>query len=403
MRSKRPAKKVQSHHKDVKDIVYSEEAETRGDVPFIACSNIPKGMRSKRHARITPVHPKEAEDIVRSDEVKTCSADDHTEPNLENQSSTSPCKNPESWTINGDYTEDNCENCTSNRNRTRERHCGRKLNAKNSLEYRKSQDSSRKSFVDGEVVGSSFSRTVSKKQSNKSGKLSRNIRGAEPSENKLKTKMSKPGSLSTGVESLESQDGDNIILASFVHNKSKKRGLKCTKNASRASFSSTTTVVSKQIDNQNPSGEQDGLSGGTEDLVMEENAASHRLVRKPENVNMLTGDDDDNDDMTLACLMGNKSKKWSQAATGHRACSSSKSKKGSILLPEVQCANKAIVIADGNGLSMSKLVEEQSVLHGGEAEPTNLNVEEENELLATFLRNKAKRERRKAKSHGGNC
>ncbi|KAE9588245.1 hypothetical protein Lal_00003009 [Lupinus albus] len=165
-------------------------------------------------------------------------------------------------------------------------------------------------------------------------------RGAEPSEHKRKTKMRKPGSLSACVESLD-QDGD-ITLASLLNRKPKK------------------------------------------------NIASHRQVKKQDVMI-------DDDNVTLACLMANKSKKPSEAAKGRRArCSTSKLKKGSVILPEVLCANKPTTIADGNELSLSKLVEEQPVSDGAVAEPTNINADED-DLLANFVKNKKRKQRKRAR------
>ncbi|XP_061343631.1 uncharacterized protein LOC133289658 isoform X1 [Gastrolobium bilobum] len=195
----------------------------------------------------------------------------------------------------------------------------------------------------------------------------------------------------TCIESSEIQDWDNKTLACFLRNKSKKRRFKCTKNVSPAFSPSGTTIVSKQIENQIPSGEEDGLSqscgtDGTKDLSMRQIVVYHRQVTKPEDANRSTGDDDD--DMTLACLMGNKSKKL---------------KKGSLLLREVHCGNNPTIIVDGDRPSMSKLVEEETVLHGV-AEPTNVNVEEKDyDLLASFLQNKTKRQRRRANVHKSKC
>ncbi|KAJ1392018.1 SANT/Myb domain [Sesbania bispinosa] len=199
----------------------------------------------------------------------------------------------------------------------------------------------------------------------------------------------------TGNESSEIQDTDNITLACFLKNKSKKKGFKCAKNVSLASFSSRTTIVSKLVENQTPSVEQDELSlpCGTDDetknLFIQQNGASQGQVRKPgDSTTNLTGDDDD---MTLACLMGNKAKKLNKTTKGRNAPSSSKLKKGSALRREVHGGNKPTIIADGSGPSMSKLAEEDTVLHGDVTEPTNMNVEEEDDLLASFLQNKAKK------------
>ncbi|MED6194868.1 hypothetical protein PIB30_032524 [Stylosanthes scabra] len=208
------------------------------------------------------------------------------------------------------------------------------------------------------------------------GKLSRSMKGAETSKKKRKNKMLKRESLSTGAECSGSDVEDDITLSSFVHKKLNKRGLKCNKNDSRASTFAT-EVVSKQVDNQSPSAEQDGSSQscgavGVEHLVTEQNVTSDRLLTKPENVNRLAGDDDDDDDkITLACFMGNKSKKC-KVTRGPSTLSSSKSKGASVSVPEVDCTEKA-------------------------------TAEEEDEVLATFLQNKSKGVRRKVKRKEGNC
>lgn len=213
----------------------------------------------------------------------------------------------------------------------------------------------------------------------------------------------------TRIDSSESQDLDNPTLACFLRKKSKKRQSKCTKNMSQDSFSSKTTVVSKQVENQIPSREQDGLSlscgtGGTKDLSMQKKVASGRQVRKPkganaarkpEDANNLTVDDDD-DDTTLACLLRNKSKKSIQATEGRRACSSSKLNKGAVLLLEAHYGNKPTINADGSEPSTSKFVEETD-LHAVVAEPTNTNLEEY-DLLSSFLQNKTEK-RRRPKQH----
>ncbi|XLS59078.1 hypothetical protein HN51_008833 [Arachis hypogaea] len=242
-----------------------------------------------------------------------------------------------------------------------------------------------------------------------SGKLSR-IKGAETSKNKLKNKMLKPESLSTVVECSGSQNEDNTTLSSFLHMKLNKRGLKCNKNKGGAASAFATNVVSKQVDNQSSSAEQDGLSqlcgaGGVEHLVtVQNNSASDRLLRKPENVNRLTGGEDDNEDITLDCLVGNKSKECSQVTKGPSVLSSSKSKHASVSLPEVHCTEKAAITADCTGQSTPNLVEDRSVSPSSLAEPTTaFNAEEEDELLATFMRNKSKGARRKVKRKEGNC
>ncbi|KAK7314629.1 hypothetical protein VNO77_33156 [Canavalia gladiata] len=193
----------------------------------------------------------------------------------------------------------------------------------------------------------------------------------------------------TCIGSFENQDLD-VTLACFLRNKSKKRLSKCTKNLSQASQSSRTTVVSKKVDNQIPSGDQDGLSqscgttGGTKDLFMYQNVGSNRTVGKSEDANTLMGDAED---VTLACLLRNKPKKRSQAAKG-RGAYSSKSKKGSALLHEEHCANKSTVITDN--------VEEETVLHGGVAESRDINMhKKDDELLSSFLQNRTKRQRKR--------
>ncbi|XP_004512740.1 uncharacterized protein [Cicer arietinum] len=246
----------------------------------------------------------------------------------------------------------------------------------------------------------------------------------------------------------KSQDGDNITLACFLRNKSKrvKRLSKRTKNENQTSSSSRKKIVSKQVENQIPSDDQGGFSlpcgiGGTQDLLVSKEVASSRQVKKPEDANAarksedahnLIGDDDD--DMTLNCFVRNKTNKLSQTTKRRRASSSSKSKKGTILLH----GNKPTLISDGSEPSLSKVVEEETVLHGGvaesepinmnvvedktilhgsvaEAEPTNINVveeesvlhngvagaeptnihvEEEDDLLLSFLQNKTRRRKR---------
>ncbi|XP_027357663.1 uncharacterized protein LOC113866986 isoform X2 [Abrus precatorius] len=215
---------------------------------------------------------------------------------------------------------------------------------------------------------------------------------------KVKTCVESSESQSTSNESSENQDWDNVTLACFIQNKSKKKLSKCTKTLSQASLSPRTTVVFKEADNQIPSGEQVGLSqsfdttDGTKDLFVQQNVGSDRRVGKPEDANTLTGDEDD---PPLVSLMGNKPKKRSQAAKGRGAFSSSKLKKGSALPCDEHCANKPIIIiSDDGGPSMSKHVEEETVLHGGVAEHTN-NMEEKDEILSSFLQNRTQRQRKR--------
>ena len=221
--------------------------------------------------------------------------------------------------------------------------------------------------------------------------------------------MLKPESLSTVVECSGSQNEDNTTLSSFLHMKLNKRGLKCNKNKGGAASAFATNVVSKQVDNQSSSAEQDGLSqlcgaGGVEHLVtVQNNSASDRLLRKPENVNRLTGGEDDNEDITLDCLVGNKSKECSQVTKGPSVLSSSKSKHASVSLPEVHCTEKAAITADCTGQLTPNLVDDRSVSPSSLAEPTTTFNAEEDELLATFLQNKSKGARRKVKRKEGNC
>ncbi|TKY44778.1 Myb protein L [Spatholobus suberectus] len=221
---------------------------------------------------------------------------------------------------------------------------------------------------------------------------------------KVKTCIESSESQSTCIASSEDQDSEDITLACFLRNESKKRQSRCTKNLSQASFSSRITDVSKQVESQDPFDEQSGLSQscdtvGTKDLFVQQNVASGRQGGKPEDSNTLTGggdDDDDDEDMTLACFLGNKPKKGSQAAKGRGACSSSKLKKGFALLHERHCASKPTIKSDDSGPSMSKHVEEDNVLHGGVAESMDINVEEkDDDLLSSFLQNRPKRQRKR--------
>lgn len=160
------------------------------------------------------------------------------------------------------------------------------------------------------------------------------------------------------IESSESEDGD-LSLASLLQ-KSKNRRVKCTKNVIQASTA-----------------EQDGTEE-THDLSLQHDVAFDGYVSKPEDAN------GDNDDMPLACLLGDKSKKRRQPAKGGRA-GCSKVKKG------VKGRNKPTIIAYGSGSSVAKLVEEDTVLPGGVSviEPPNADVEEhDDEPLASFLKDR---------------
>lgn len=223
----------------------------------------------------------------------------------------------------------------------------------------------------------------------------------------------------------ESQDGDDITLACW-RNKLKKKLSNCTKNASQTSSFSMPKIVSKQVGNQIPSNEQDGLSltcgtGGTEDLLIQTEVDSSEQVRKPESENAARKPEDahnmngDGNDKPLQVYVRRKTKKWSEDTEGCRACSPSKLKKGSMLLH----GNKPAIISDGSEPSMSKVVVEETVLHGGvaeaeptninvveeetdlhgsvaDAEPTNINVEEnDDDLPLSFLQNKTRRRKRR--------
>ncbi|KAG5037274.1 hypothetical protein AAZX31_07G095900 [Glycine max] len=199
---------------------------------------------------------------------------------------------------------------------------------------------------------------------------------------KVKTCIESSESQSTCIASSGNQDSDNITIACFLRDKSKEMLSRFTKDLSQASFSSRSIDVSnKQVESQDPFDDQIGLSKsfdtvGTENLFVQQNVASDRRVRKPEDANTLTGGD--HDEMTLASFLGNKSKKGSQAANGRGACSST------------------IIIPDDSGLSMSKHVEEETVLHGGVAEPMDIVVEEkDDELLTSFLQNRPTRQRKR--------
>nr|KYP65518.1 Myb-like protein L [Cajanus cajan] len=129
---------------------------------------------------------------------------------------------------------------------------------------------------------------------------------------------------------------------------------------------------------------------GNEDLFEKQNDASDRQVGKPDDANTLTSDDDDG--MTHACFVGNKPKKGSQAAKKRCARSSSKLKKGYALLREGRCASKPTNKSDDSGPSVSRHVEEETVLHGGVAERMDINVEEDDALLSSFLQSRPKRQ-----------
>jgi myb proto-oncogene protein len=172
-----------------------------------------------------------------------------------------------------------------------------------------------------------------------------------------------------------------------LHNKSKKKLSKCTKNASQASSSSKTKTVSKQVENQISCGEQHRLSvscaiDGTKGLLMQAEVDSSRQVRKLESANAARKPEDahnlngDNKDIPLKFYV-RKKKKLSQATEGRGAFSPSKLKKGSTLLH----GNMPVIISDGSEPSMSKIVEDETVLHGGVAEPTTIDVAEEDAVL----------------------
>lgn len=223
----------------------------------------------------------------------------------------------------------------------------------------------------------------------------------------------------TCSKSSESQDGDDITLACW-RNKLKKKLSNCTKNASQTSSFSRTKIVSKQVGNQIPSNEQDRLSltcvtGGTKDLLIQTEVDSSEQVRKPEGENAARKPEDahnmngDGNDKPLQVYVRRKTKKWSEDTEGCRACSPSKLKKGSMLLN----GNKPTIISDGSEPSMSKVVVEETVLHGGSninvveeetdlhggvahAEPTNINMEEnDDDLPLSTLQNKIRRRKRR--------
>ncbi|CAJ2653646.1 unnamed protein product [Trifolium pratense] len=155
------------------------------------------------------------------------------------------------------------------------------------------------------------------------------------------------------IKSSETQDGDSMTLAGFLHNKSKKKLSKCTKNASQASSSSKTKTVSKQVENQISCGEQHRFSlscdiDGTKDLLMQVEVDSSRQVRKLESADAARKPDDahnlngDKQDMPLKFYV-RKKKKLSQATLVRGACSPSKLKEGSTLLH----GNKSTINSDG--------------------------------------------------------
>ncbi|KAI5441521.1 uncharacterized protein LOC127108559 isoform X2 [Lathyrus oleraceus] len=221
-------------------------------------------------------------------------------------------------------------------------------------------------------------------------KKMRSKRGAKKAQPKEVDNIACSDEVNTCIKSSESQDGDNITLACFLRNKSKKKLSQCTKTASNGLSSSRTKSVSKQVENQIPSGEQDRLSlscgiGGTKDLLMQTEDDSSRQVRKPEGTNATRKSEaehnlnGDGNAIPLKFYVRKKTKKWSQVTEGCHACSPSILKKGSTLLH----GNKPTIISNDSEPSMSKVVEEETVLNGGvaEAEPTNINVVEEETVL----------------------
>ena len=197
---------------------------------------------------------------------------------------------------------------------------------------------------------------------------------------KVKTCIESSESQSTFIASSGNQDSDNITIVCFLRDKSKEMLSRFTKDLCQASFSARITDVSRQVESQDPFDDQIiSLSQscdtvGTKNLFVQQNAASDTLVGTPEDANTLTGNDDD---MTLACFLGNKPKKGSQAANRRSACSST------------------IIIPDGSGLSRSKHVEEETVLHGGVAEPMDIVVEKKDDELLTSLQNRPTRQRKR--------
>ncbi|KAH1043528.1 hypothetical protein AAZX31_09G160900 [Glycine max] len=234
----------------------------------------------------------------------------------------------------------------------------------------------------GEVV--SACRNVSKKMRSK--RHTKNTQNC-PKEvvdiscsDKVKTCIESSESQSTFIASSGNQDSDNITIVCFLRDKSKEMLSRFTKDLCQASFSARITDVSRQVESQDPFDDQIiSLSQscdtvGTKNLFVQQNAASDTLVGTPEDANTLTGNDDD---MTLACFLGNKPKKGSQAANRRSACSST------------------IIIPDGSGLSRSKHVEEETVLHGGVAEPMDIVVEKKDDELLTSLQNRPTRQRKR--------
>lgn len=190
---------------------------------------------------------------------------------------------------------------------------------------------------------------------------------------------------STCVTNFENQDSDSITLACFLRNKSNETLSRFTKNLSQTSFAGIITDVPEQVESQNPSDDQGGLSHsretvGTKNLFVQPNIASDRRVRNQEDTNTWTsGDDDDDDQMTLACILKKVPRK------GHPA----KLKTGSVLLNEEHSASNPTIISDDSGPSMSKHV-------GSVAKPTPIIVEEKNdELFPPLTQCRPRRERKR--------
>ncbi|XP_068461995.1 uncharacterized protein [Phaseolus vulgaris] len=209
---------------------------------------------------------------------------------------------------------------------------------------------------------------------------------------KVKTCIEGPENQSTCIVNSENQYSDNITLSCFIRNKSNEILSRFTKNLSQTSFSSRITDVPEQVESQNPSDYQSGLSQsydtvGSLNLFVQPNSA---FDRNPEDTNTLTNDDDD--DMTLASFI----KKECQPAKGPDVCSS-KLKTGSVLLNEEHCASKPTIISDNSELSMSKHVEEmETVLRGCVAKPMDTIVEEKDDELSTSpVQNRPRRERKR--------
>ncbi|CAK8534230.1 unnamed protein product [Lathyrus sativus] len=206
-------------------------------------------------------------------------------------------------------------------------------------------------------------------------KKMRSKRGPKKAQLKEVDNIACSDEVKTFAKKSESQDEDNITLACFLRNKSKKKLSQCTKNASHGLSSSRKKTVSKQVENQFPSGEQDRLSlscgiGGTKDLLMQTEDDSRRQVRKPEGTNATRKSEDvhslygDGNAIPLKFYVRKKTKKWSQVTEGSHACSPSILIKGSTLLH----GNKPTVISNNSEPSMSKVVEQETVLTGGVAE-----------------------------------